>query len=380
MWPPPRPRDVLLAVGILAVVAAFATNVMPAIRKKRDLLREDAHRGMAVGEVFANGCTGPTTPLPSQLTLISWLPQNMVSPGSKLCADSRRSWAERHGYRFLEPTEASVSLRGGVGGEMIKPFVVNSVLDQTEPGDWVVWMDGDVLITNTSFALHRVLAAECDAMVTEGLPHNQDHVNTGVFALRKTPRVSTVAKKWMDKTGKILGGWSEQEVLIHLQLNCFVCMGGLWVIVSDNRSNGTFYVVDACTCTLQVLTHLLLAPEECDLSKMPRPDHFGFGKTRHMLSECFRRAHRKLNVNSLSTHPGNGAAGLVSTADDSRIIGLWGVNYMEEQWRRGDFLIHLAGTPRKGQFHAFARPLENQYLAHRLNHSRNRGHTLHSPA
>ena len=248
----PRPRDVLLAVGVLAVVAAFATNVMSPIRKKRDTLHEDAHRGLAVGEVVANGCTGPTytTPLPSQLTLISWLPQNMVSPGSKLCADSRRSWAERHGYRFLEPTEASVSLREGIGGEMIKPFVVNSVLNQTEPGDWVVWMDSDVLITNTSFALHRVLAVECDAMVTEGLPHHQDHVNTGVFALRKTPRMSAVAKKWMDKTGKFPGGWSEQEVLTHqahLQLNCFVCTG-LWVIVSDDRSNDGLYVVDACRC------------------------------------------------------------------------------------------------------------------------------------
>ena len=105
-----------------------------------------------------------------------------------------------------------------------------------------------------------------------------------------------------------------------------------------------------------MLTHLLLAPEECDLSKMPRPDQLGFGETRHALSGCIRRAHRKLGP--LSTHPGNGAAGLVSTADDSRIIGLWGVNYMEEQWRRGDFLIHLAGTPRKRPFHAFARPLE----------------------
>ena len=66
---------------------------------------------------------------------------------------------------------------------------------------------------------------------------------------------------------------------------------------------------------------------------VPSPQEIGFSKARAAFTDCIRS---KLgSFGELSTHPVTGAIGTTSLASTSWVVGLWAVNMMKSDWRRG---------------------------------------------
>lgn len=289
----------LLLVAQVCIYGVY--RIGSRVQETRESLQREGHYGLQPGLVLpkASGINA------SRVTVISWLPANMDNSAYRRAQQTRKDWATKQGYAFWEWSHIDVN----VTGFDIKPFVVKKALSKIAKGDWLIWMDADIIITNDSVRMHRHLADSHHVVVSEA---SGNHINNGFFAIRSSKTGFRIVKRWIAFVRKDTG-WAEQELFVHAAL------------------------VEECAASKKAG-----CMHACGPHIFAEPDSFsGFGEFRAAFTACVKVVLQGLGP--LSKHPVSGTLGTTLSANTSVVAGLWGVNFMSGEWRRGDFLIHLAG-------------------------------------
>ena len=131
------------------------------------------------------------------------------TPLTMLSMHNKVSYASVHGYRLFIDTASQAGERHPAWGKivaMLKYLNSSSVDEKT----WVVWNDCDTLFMNFSLPLHALFTPSVLAKYQHGLPtakvrphlvvsDDGNMLNTGFFAVRKTPWVMRLLENVLDE-------------------------------------------------------------------------------------------------------------------------------------------------------------------------------------
>lgn len=254
-----------------------------------------------------------------RITLVSWLASKWSDDGYVAMRKNRQAYAQSHGYQFLDFNETNLptpQLREGWQSlrHYIKPRLLLALMATQQTSDWIVWTDADTLYTNASIPWAKFLEPKADLIFAEspGVV-----CNDGVFAVRSTPWSQAFLQDWIHECDVN----ANQKKKTHL------------------FDNGPFI---HSILRAYAKTHNVSYNNEC----RPFIAKFDLDK---QLDSCYHTHLRRVSNASglrISRSP-NGLEGS-ALVNDAHVLGAWGINSglkfkQPNNWKPGDFLLHLAG-------------------------------------
>lgn len=132
-----------------------------------------------------------------------------------MCLDSKRMYAEKHGYRYIQGDEAFWDRTRPIAWSKV-PFILKCLSDLPEGS--MVWLsDADVLITNPSLRIE-------DEVYPLFEPHKDflmsldscGHINSGNIFFRNTAWTRSYWKRVWEQTDCLYHIWWENAAMIKL--------------------------------------------------------------------------------------------------------------------------------------------------------------------
>ena len=181
--------------------------------------------GVSSSQPFIESNGHRLSPTQESVSIVSWLPSSMDTPGYRLLAENRRRYCKKHGYNFLEFNEETLPtqhLRDNWRElkHMVKPHLLLYLLSKTH--GWIVWMDADTLFTNFHIKWERFLVGD---VVYSDSPDVVS--NNGVFAL-KTGFVSrSFVIDWIERSAGMSGAQDNISFIFSLLHFSLLVLGEL---------------------------------------------------------------------------------------------------------------------------------------------------------
>jgi hypothetical protein len=135
--------------------------------------------------------------------------------GLQTCLESKKAYAEKHGYRYIQGDEAFWDRTRPIAWSKV-PFILKCLSEL--PEDSMVWLsDADVLITNPSLRIeeHVLPLFEPNKQFLMSFD-SCGHINSGNVFFRNTPWARSYWKRVWEQTDCLYHIWWENAAMIKL--------------------------------------------------------------------------------------------------------------------------------------------------------------------